>query len=178
VSEEQELLRLASQYKSQALAQIYDAYSPGIYRYAVRLLGDVTLAEDCLAETFARFLNSLQQRRGPRDHLQAYLYRIAHNWIVDLYRNQAETIELEESVRSEADVPEDEAELCIRQKQVRKAIRNLSPDQQMVIGLKFLENWSNEEVAKALHKPVGAVKSIQHRALESLRELLSEKELA
>jgi RNA polymerase sigma-70 factor (ECF subfamily) len=175
VSNEQELLQSASRLETQALAEIYDTYSPGIYRYAMRLLGDTSLAEDCVAETFARFLKSLQERRGPRDNLQAYLYRIAHNWIVDLYRNNKETVELSDAVRSEADVPEEEAAKHIRQKQVRKAICHLTPEQQQVISLKYLEDWSNEEVAHVMKKPVGAVKSIQHRALKSLYKLLAEK---
>jgi len=175
VSNEQELLRKASQLGTQALAEIYDTHSPGIYRYAMRLLGEVSLAEDCVADTFARFLKSLQDGRGPRDHLQAYLYRIAHNWVVDLYRNNKETVELSDAIRSEADFPEEEAAKHIRQKQVRSAIRHLTPDQQQVISLKYLEEWSNEEVAHVMKKPVGAVKSIQHRALRSLYKLLAEK---
>lgn len=175
VSDEQELLQRASQLETRALAEVYDTHSPGIYRYAMRLLGDMTLAEDCVAETFARFLKSLQERRGPRDHLQAYLYRIAHNWIVDVYRNHEQTVEMDDAIRSEADVPEEEAARRIRQRQVREAIRSLTPDQQNVISLKYLEEWSNEEVARVLKKPVGAVKSIQHRALKSLHRLLTEK---
>ena len=174
VSEEQKLLQLAAQLNTRALAEIYDAYSSGIYRYAMRRLGDGAMAEDCVAETFARFLKALQERRGPRDHLQAYLYRIAHNWIVDFYRNNEQTSELSEALRSEADIPEDEAAKHIRQKQVRKAIRSLTPDQQNVVALKYLEDWCNEEIARALHKPVVAVKSIQHRALKSLQKLLAE----
>ena len=50
----------------------------------------------------------------------------------------------------------------------------LTPDQQNVVALKYLEDWCNEEIACALHKPVGAVKSIQHRALKSLQKLLAE----
>ena len=175
VSEEQRLLRLASQLNTQALAEIYDIYSSGIYRYAMRLLGDITLAEDCVAETFERFLKSLQKRHGPRDHLQAYLYRIAHNWIVDLYRKNEKVFELNDTIRSEADIPEEEAAKHIRQKQVRQAILHLTPDQQKVISLKYLEEWSNEEVAHVLKKPIGAVKSLQHRALKSLYKLLEEK---
>jgi len=175
VSNEQELLQKASRMNTQALAEIYDTYSPGIYRYGMRLLGDVTLAEDCVAETFARFLKSLQERRGPRDNLQAYLYRIAHNWIVDHYRKEGNTVELNDVIRSEADVPEEEAAKRIRQQQVRQAIRHLTSDQQQVILLKYLEDWSNEEVARLMKKPVGAVKSIQHRALRSLYKLLAEK---
>jgi len=175
VSDEQDLLKRASQIETQALAEIYDTHSPGIYRYAMRLLGDITLAEDCVAETFLRFLKSLRERRGPRDHLQAYLYRIAHNWIVDVYRKNEPVFELNDAIRSEADVPEEEAAQHIRQKQVRKAIRHLTPDQQQVISLKYLEEWSNEEVARAMKKPIGAIKSIQHRALRSLYKLLAEK---
>ena len=176
VTEEQGLLQQASQFKHQALAQIYDAYSPGIYRYAMRLLGDACLAEDCVADTFSRFLHALRKKQGPRDHLQAYLYRVAHNWVVDHYRVRAETSGLDEALRSEADIPEKEAATRLRQRQVREAIRQLSPDQQKVISLKYLEEWSNEEVSRALRKPVGAVKSIQRRALDSLRRLLSEKD--
>ena len=175
VSQEQKLLQLASRLDTQSLADIYDIYSPGIYRYAMRLLGDDSLAEDCVSETFTRFLKSLQNRRGPRDHLQAYLFRIAHNWIVDLYRSKDKVFELSDAIRSEADVPEEEAAKHIRQKQVRKAIHHLTPDQQKVISLKYLEEWTNDEVAHVLKKPVGAVKSLQHRALRSLYKLLEEK---
>lgn len=175
MSNEQELLRLASQLNTNALAEIYDTHSPGIYRYSMRLLGDMTLAEDCVAETFARFLKSLQEQRGPHDNLQAYLYRIAHNWIVDLYRNNKESVELTDVLRSESDVPEEEAAKRMRQKQVRRAIRHLTPEQQQVISLKYLDDWNNEEIARLMKKPVGAVKSIQHRALKSLYRLLAEK---
>ncbi len=175
VSDEQSLLQRASQLETQALAEMYDTYSPGIYRYAMRLLGDMTQAEDCVAETFARFLKALQERRGPRENLQAFLYRIAHNLIVDTYRRQENTSALDDALRSESDLPEEEAAKRISQEEVRAAIRRLTPDQQMVVSLKFLDEWSNEEIARALRKPVGAVKSIQHRALRSLYRLLAEK---
>ena len=174
MSKEQELLQLASQLNTAALTEIYDTYSPGLYRYAMRLLGDTDLAEDCVAETFARFLKSLQAKRGLCDHLQAYLYRISHNWIVDLYRNHGQIYVLSENLPCE-EAPEEQAAQRIRQKEVRKAIRNLTPDQQKVIALKYLEDWSNAEIAHVLHKPVGAVKSIQNRALVSLQRLLTER---
>jgi RNA polymerase sigma-70 factor, ECF subfamily len=174
VSEERELLKLASQLNTAALAEIYDTYSPALYRYAVRLLGDPDLAEDCVAETFARFLKSLEKGSGPRDHLQAYLYRIAHNWIVDSYRDHEASFELSDELPCN-ELPEEEAARQIRQKQVRKAIRSLSPDQQKVVSLKYLECWENEEIARVLHKPIGAVKSIQHRDLVTLQKLLAEK---
>ena len=173
--EEQDLLLRASHLETKALTEIYDTYSPGIYRYAMRLLGDSQSAEDCVAETFARFLDALQRRRGPRDHLQAYLYRVAHNWIVDLYRKQKDNVELKDCIPSD-DRPEDEAARHIHQAKLRDAIRKLTTDQQQVIALKYLEDWSNEEIAKVLNKPLGAVKSIQHRALKSLQRFIEESD--
>ncbi|HSA99644.1 MAG TPA: sigma-70 family RNA polymerase sigma factor [Anaerolineales bacterium] len=176
-SKEQELLRLASQLDAEALADIYDRYSTGLYTYATRLLNDATLAEDCVAEVFARFLKSLQKGQGPRDHLRAYLYRITHNWIVDYYRDHQQVSELTETLHEtlpSEEFPEEEAAKRVRQKQLREAIRHLTPNQQKVIALKYLEDWSNEEVAQALHKTVGAIKSIQHHALVSLQRLLME----
>jgi RNA polymerase sigma-70 factor (ECF subfamily) len=105
--------------------------------------------------------------------LRAYLYRIAHNWIVDLYRDPQQISALDESLPGE-EFTEDEAAKRIRQTQLRKVIRHLTADQQKVITLKYLEDWSNEEIAQALQKPVGAIKAIQHRALVSLQKLLSE----
>ncbi|HAX71202.1 MAG TPA: RNA polymerase subunit sigma-70 [Anaerolineae bacterium] len=172
--EEQDLLQRASRLETKALTEIYDTYSPGMYRYAARLLGDSNLAEDCVAEAFARFLDALQKRKGPRDHLQAYLYRIAHNWVVDSYRKQKGDVELDEMLAS-GDHPEEDAAKHIRQTQLRKAIKKLTPDQQQVIALKYLEGWNNEEIAHALNKPIGAVKSIHHRALKSLQRFLEER---
>jgi RNA polymerase sigma-70 factor (ECF subfamily) len=170
IPNEQELLRRALHLDTTALEEIYDYYSPGLYRYAMRVLGHASLAENCVAETFARFLKALQTHQGPRDHLQAYLYRIAHNWILDLYREHEKTIELSETMHSEK-LPEEEAVEYIQQQQIRKMLRGLAPDQQKKIALKYLEDWSNEEIARVLHKPAGVVRSLRHRILANLQKL-------
>lgn len=176
---EQDLLNGARKYDVPALGAIYDRFSPGIYRYAMRLLGDDCLAEDCVAETFQRFLRALRAGQGPDDHLQAYLFRIAHNWITDSYRRQPPPpLELDESIRSEDQHhPEVQAANHLEQNRVRLALRSLTPEQRQVITLRFIEGWENEEVAAVLQKPVGAVKALQHRAVNALRRLLkNEKE--
>lgn len=175
---EKELLDRARNFDLQALAEVYDRYSPGIYRYAVRLLGEAQLAEDCVAETFSRFLQALKAGAGPRDYLQAYLYRSAHNWITDYYRRQPPPpLALEESLQAaETDPPEGQVGEILERERVRAALYRLTPDQRQVIVLKFLEGWTNEEIAHALNKPVGAVKSLQHRALASLQRMLRRDE--
>ena len=168
---EQELLMQACQFNSSALAEIYDIYSPRLYRYSMRLLGDDCAAEDCVSETFSRFLKALQAGKGPRDYLQAYLFRTAHNLVVDHYRRQSPTEDLDEDL-PQAETTESVAEDNLRQSHVRAALHKLTEDQQQVVALKFLEGWENEEIAHALHKPIGAVKSLQHRALAQLQKIL------
>jgi RNA polymerase sigma-70 factor (ECF subfamily) len=168
------LLERAQHFEADALAEIFDCYNAGIYRYALRLLGDPELARECMSETFSRFLHALRRGAGPNDYLQAYLYRIAHNWVTDYYRSKIPpSLPLDPSLRSDPakDPPQvlaDELEL----QQVRSALALLTPDQRQVIALKYLEEWENEEIARAMQKPVGAVKSLHHRAIASLRRVL------
>ena len=174
-SAESELLQAALRFEQKALAQIYDLYSPELYRYAARFLGDPSVAEDCVADTFSRFLKAIYARRGPKDYLRAYLYRIAHNWVADYYRRAPNVVELKDTQPDNDNSPEEEVSLRIRRAQTRKAILQLTFNQQQVIALKYLQGMSNEEVAKTLHKPVGAVKSLQHRALARLEKILSKE---
>jgi RNA polymerase sigma-70 factor (ECF subfamily) len=171
VISEQELLSQAGRFDTCALAEIYDIYSPRLYRYAMRLLGDASAAEDCVSETFSRFLKALHAGKGPRDYLQAYLFRTAHNLVVDHYRRQPITEELDDDL-PQLETTEDAADLNLSQRRVRDALCQLTEDQQQVVALKFLEGWENEAVAHVLNKPVGAVKSLQHRALAQLQKIL------
>jgi RNA polymerase sigma-70 factor (ECF subfamily) len=178
VPSDSELIQSARRYEHQALAQIYDRYSPGLYRYAMRRLGHQDLAEDCVADTFARFLQALRADRGPLDYLQAYLYRVAHNWISDHYRRDpVPEEELTEDHRDDRADPEEDATQNQRHARLRAALQQLTADQQQVIVLKYLEGWENEEVARSLKKPVGAVKSLQHRALAALQRVLKDEDL-
>lgn len=171
-----ELLHRVQFYDQKALAEVYDTYSPALYRYAMRLLGDQDLAEDCVADTFMRFLRALQQKKGPRDFLRAYLYRTAHNWIVDFFRNRQErNQELKDSLKDIQDYPEDVVHLRQNQAHLRSILKYLTADQLQVVMLKYFEGWDFPEIAKATGKPVGAVKALQHRALVTLREKMKEE---
>jgi RNA polymerase sigma-70 factor (ECF subfamily) len=175
-----DLLDGARQFDPDSLAEIYDLFSPGLYAYGMRLLGETSLAEECVSETFSRLLKALKAGAGPKEYLQAYLYRIAHNWITDRFRRQDPPSFLLEDEIVDTEMPDPEAEFnrLAEQKRIRKALRLLTPEQRQVVVLRFIEGWENEEVASALEKPVGAVKALQHRALQNLRKMLhGEKEV-
>ena len=61
------------------LVGIYEQHNAELYRYAYRLLGNRDMAEECVAETFSRFLQSIAKRRNAIDNVRAYLFRITHN---------------------------------------------------------------------------------------------------
>jgi len=157
----------------QALVRVYEEYSPGLYRYAYRLLGDQDLAEECVSETFSRFLGVIRRGTSPEGNLRAYLYRVAHNWVVDHYRKQATLTILETDAHPD---PESDLEKGIHSRQeieqLRLALLNLPEEQRMVIELRFMEDWSHERVAEFLGKTVDATRALQHRALVALRQTM------
>jgi RNA polymerase sigma-70 factor (ECF subfamily) len=171
--EERVLLDSAREFTPDALEAVYDRYNAGLYAYAYRQLGDPDSAEDCVSETFSRYLKALRQGQGPRDHLQAYLYRIAHNWITDLFRrNSPDEVPIEEETLSVPDTTGEQAEWNIRRRQVRLALRRLTPEQRQAIVLRFFEGWDIEEVGRAMDRPVGAVKALQQRGIAAMRRML------
>ena len=172
---EQTRLRQARAFDQAALAAIYDDYHQPIYRYIYRQVGEVEAARDLAAEVFQRLLKALQQGRGPDQKLRAWLYRAAHNVVIDFYRRQQhrQHLPLNEALVNTADDPVYRAERRILADEVRGALQQLTSDQQQVIALKFFAELSNEETAAVLSKPLGAVKSLQHRALAALQRQFS-----
>jgi RNA polymerase sigma-70 factor, ECF subfamily len=165
------------QFNKRDLIEIYNLLSPRLFRYAFRLLGDPDLAEDCAAETFSRFLTALKKGLGPRDNVKAYLYQIAHNWIMDYYRNRKteENIDYGQ-LNNPSENPAVVAIHNMERERVRKALLDLPYEQRQVILLRFYEEWPHEETAAAIGKTVEATRAILHRALNSLLRMLIEVE--
>jgi RNA polymerase sigma-70 factor (ECF subfamily) len=156
------------------ISAIYDDYHQPVYGYIYRRVGDIETARDLTAEVFRRFLQALHNGTGPRENLRAWLYRVAHNIVIDHYRRQQnhQHYPLELNWMGIEGDPGLMAEQHLQAEQVRAALSRLTSDQQQVVTLKFLEGMSNKEVAEITGKPIGAVKSLQHRALASLQRQL------
>ncbi|MBN1991063.1 MAG: sigma-70 family RNA polymerase sigma factor [Anaerolineae bacterium] len=173
---DQELARLrrARAFDRAALAAIYDDYHQPIYRYIYRQVSEVETARDLTAEVFHRLLHAIQHGNGPEQNLRAWLYRAAHNSVIDHYRRQKHRrhLPLKEELVDVNDDPAKIAEGYLSAQAVRAALQQLTLDQRQVLILKFLEGLSNQETAEVLGKPVGAVKSLQHRALAALQRRL------
>jgi RNA polymerase sigma-70 factor (ECF subfamily) len=172
-------LAQAKAYDRRTLADIYDEYQPLIYRYISRQVEDMETARDLTADVFNRFLSALESGQGPDKSLKSWLYRSAHNIVVDHYRRREfrDHLPISEHLPASGVDPAQEAEQRMAAAHVREALETLTPDQRQVITLKFLAGLSNAEVAEIVDKPVSAIKSLQHRGLASLqRQLIPTKE--
>ena len=170
----EELLKRARDLDQKALAEIYDLFSDPLYAYVYKHVGKPQVAEDLVAETFQRFLTALERGGGPKDYLQAYLYRIAHNLITDLYRREPPpSLELDDRiVADEEPGPAGQIAQLQQAERVRRALRMLTEEQRQVVVLRFLEGWTTQDIARTMDKSLGAVKALQHRGVASLQRIL------
>ncbi len=176
VNDEPFVLNRVGAFDQATLGQIYDAYYERIYHYIYHRLGDASLAEDMAGEVFLRMLESIRGERAWHSSLTGWLYRIAHNLVIDHYRRRGRRDETGLDERLIADertgVPKVSLENLMTQQQLKAALHYLTDEQQEVVILKFVEDLSNNEIADIMGKTEGAVKALQHRALTTLRRVL------
>jgi RNA polymerase sigma-70 factor (ECF subfamily) len=173
------LVDRAQQGDRNALEELYLLHFDRIYSYLHVSVGNKHDAEDLTTQTFLKMLESIGRFKWQSAPFSAWLFRIAHNLAMDHFR-AARRWQPEEEV-PEPDIDEStSAETgaldSIGRKSMLELIQDLSPEQQQVLTLKFVFNFSNGEVATILGKTEGAIKSLQHRALASLQKQLADRE--
>ncbi len=171
------LLQRVQDYDPAALGEIYDRYAARIYNYIYYRLGDARLAEDLTGSVFVKMLEAIRRDKSWNTSFSGWLYRIAHNLVVDHFRrNREDTVSVDDHpLVSDLD-PVKLVEHRLESERLRRAIAQLTDEQAMVITCKFVNGFSNAEVAEMLGKTEGAVKSLQFRAVASLRRILEAEE--
>ena len=163
--------------KESALVALYDEYYDRIARYAFVRLGDRAEAEDLAGDVFLKALESLGSYKERGIPMQAWLFRIAHNLVVDHFRKAAKrkTMPIDDlQVASDVD-PQEVAELNIEVARVARALDQLTPAQRQVIELRFIGELSSEEAGQVMKKNAGAVREQQSAAVRTLRRILQEE---
>ncbi len=170
---DKDLLKSAKRFDPGALAYIYEQLSPVIYRYSYRLLGSKQIAEDCVSDTFLRFLSALEAKKGPNENLKSYLYRSAHNWIIDYYRNRSRTeSEITDEFADHKENVESLTENRTRIVETINALERLTIDQKEIILLRYGEDLPIKQISGITQKSPGAVKALLHRATNTLQKEL------
>lgn len=159
-----------------ALSAIYDLYAVRIYSYIYHRVGDANLAEDLTAQAFLRMLEALRNDRAWTVSFSGWLYRIAHNLVIDYYRRSGHSRHLDLDANTDAPAqgqgPDDVAERKLAHDRMRAALTRLTEEQAQVVTLRFLEEKSIAEVAGIIGKSEGAVKALQYRAVAALRRIM------
>jgi RNA polymerase sigma-70 factor (ECF subfamily) len=168
------LRKRAAALEPAALSEIYDGYAGKIYSYIYHRTGDSAAAEDLTGDVFVRMLEAVQSDRAWTTSLQGWLYRIAHNLVVDHFRRQSKRDgpELDERWMA-AEEAANTFEGLFSSNQLRIAMRFLTEEQRQVVVLKFGEGLSNAEIAEVMGKTEGAIKALQHRGLEAMRRIVA-----
>ena len=156
------------------LAALYEEYYDKIARYAYVRIGDRVEAEDIAGEVFLKALQSLKSYRARGIPMQAWLFKIAHNLVVDYFRKmqKRKTVPID-NIQIESGIdPAIKAEQNAELVRVKKAMEQLTHKQREVLRLRFFSELTSKEAGQVLNKSGGAVREMQRSAIEKLRNIL------
>jgi RNA polymerase sigma-70 factor (ECF subfamily) len=164
----------------EAFGQLYELYVDKIYNYIYYRVGNHHDAEDLTAKVFYRALNHIPRYNHKGAPFAAWLYRIAHNLVANWHRDHSRRkIVALENVKLSGDGrtnPHHAAEQTNERELLLAAIQKLPPERQQLLTLKFIERMSNAEIGQVMGRSEGAIKSLYHRTLISLKSILAEHE--
>lgn len=173
ISDEAALAR-AAQGDGEAFGVLYERYVGRIYNYVYYRTGNVHDAEDLTARVFMRAMRHIHNYRDRGLPFSAWLYRIAHNLVANWHRDNSrkKEIPLEDfSIGVQTnDHPEHEMLQIEERERLVRVLRYLPAERQQLLILKFVEGLSNAEIGQIMNRTEGAVKSLYHRTLLSLRD--------
>ena len=172
---EESLVGRAKQHDQEAFAQLYEEYFDRIYRYLAFKIGNEMEAEDMTQQVFLNALRSISSYKWRGLPFSAWLFRIAHNQVVDYLRKKTRqpVFSLNETTIASGDNPQKTTEQKMSIEQLVLATKDLTPAQQEVIALRFAGDLPISHVARIMGKSEGAIKALQHSAIVALRKILN-----
>lgn len=169
-------IQLARGGDPEAFSFLYSQNVTRIYNYIYYRIGSEDDAEDITSRVFFRAFGHIKTYEDKGIPFSAWLYRIAHNlianWHRDKQRKKEVSLDDQPEIPHRVDLPETWVEKNQEMELLLKGIRRIAPDRQQLILLKYLEDLSNAEIAQIMGRTEGAIKSLYHRALLSLKEEL------
>ncbi len=177
------LIRLIAHSQENALSELYDRYSRLVYSVALNILDDPQRAEEVTQDVFERVWEKAMTYRADEGRVVSWLASIARHRSIDLFRHtrsRHENLEIswqeaESIALTDGNNTEWEAYLHQRQKAIRDAVAQLPPEQRQALGMAYFLGYSHQEIAEALHEPLGTIKTRIRLAMQKLRQLLDEE---
>ncbi len=173
------LLQAAVNGDQDAVMAIYRKYAQSIYAYVRLRVEDKMAAEDLASQVFVEFIRAIRAGKAPRSSVRGWLFQVTRNLLADHYGalKKLPTTTLDDWAEASVMAPgEDEPEVQFIRRMdrstARHAIRMLPEDQQEVLVLRFGQMLNLQETADIMGKSINAVKSLQFRAVQTLRGIL------
>jgi len=156
------------------LTNLYEEYYDRMVRYIFVRIRDQTEAEDLAGEVFLKALKSLNSYRGRGEQMHVWLFKIAHNVVIDHVRKMSKrkTVPLNDMEIPDRLSVEETVETRLQVERLSQALEQLTPSQREVIGLRFFAGLSSAEVGEISGKSGAAVREMQRAAIEKLRKLI------
>lgn len=171
---DEEVLARATRGDGDAFGALYDKYAGRIYNYIYYRTGSTQDAEDLTSRVFFRAMRHITSYTDRGVPFSAWLYRIAHNLVANWHRDSSRRQEVELEDGYKASKGEEYPEVALLESEEQNAlmrlIRNLPEERQQLLILKFTQHMSNSEIGQIMDRTEGAIKSLYHRTLLSLRE--------
>jgi RNA polymerase sigma-70 factor (ECF subfamily) len=160
-----------------AFDELYDHYLPKIFAYILNRTASKAIAEDVTSQTFMKAMVKIKSFKYQGYSFGAWLYRIAHNTLIDYFRKHKE-LNIADFVQAEGKENTDtEAEKEERQKIILEALRKLPKQYQEVLSLKFFEELSNDEMSEVLGCKRKTLAVKLHRSLKAFEKVLKKEGL-
>lgn len=173
---EAQLIQQAKRGDSAAFASLYATSVTPIYRYCwLHAGGSKEDAEDLTSRVFLKALQSIGQYEERGRPFLAWLHTIARNLVTDHMRQQGRTVILDDTLPAPSSVAE-EVGIRIEYEQLRRAMAQLTVEQRQVVVYRFGLGYQSDEIAAVMGKRPGAVRALQMRALQALRERLEREQ--
>lgn len=171
------LVRESKKGNSKAFGEIYDVYFVPIHRYVYYKISEEHV-DDVVGTVFIKAWSRLKKYRKTKYSFGSWLFRIAHNTVIDHYRTHRDFYELEDRIadNNEKMNPERLAEQTLNGERVQRALSTLGGKYQEVVLLKYMNELSNREVAKIMNTNESNVRTLQFRAIKKLKAVLEEQE--
>lgn len=170
------LVEESQQGNLKAFSELYDVFFSQIHRYVFYKVSRDQV-EDVVSDIFMKVWTQLKKYRKQGSPFRSWVYRIAHNTVIDHYRTHREFYELEEKILDHEEMsPEHHTERSLNGERVHRALRRLGKPYQDAILLKFMNHLSNREIAEMLSVSESNVRTLQHRALRKMRDMLETEE--
>ncbi|MEN9341760.1 MAG: hypothetical protein RIQ54_16 [Candidatus Parcubacteria bacterium] len=180
IDPEKDLIEKAKTADQTAFGILYDQYNKQIYRFILLKVSHRQTAEDITHQVFLSAWLNIRGYKNQGFPFSTWLYRIARNKIIDFYRTKREIVEIDDETNQKITdyIAIDTAEKANRTwelEHIKKAITSLKPEYQDILIMRFIEDMSIRDIAKIIEKSEGAVKLIQHRAMEQLKNIIHKK---